>query len=193
MLQNVLSFFLLISTSVYASSIFPYIEPVSVEINSKPQIIVNEVVVDKSEQKTVVQEPTNENLDSDADGIFDTQDKCPDTSKGFIIDNYGCPQIPVLDVDFSLHGEKLTDEILLELENMADFLKENQNFQVVIYGYANSQVDEENNKALSKKRANIIKKALISHGISSTKLTAIGKGNATTNTTNPYIEIELIN
>lgn len=194
MLQNVLSFFLLITTSVYASNSFPYIKPVSVEINPKPQIIINEVVVKKETPNKVVQKPANENLDSDLDGILDVQDKCPDTSTGFIIDNYGCPQIPVVNIDFNLHGDTLTDEILLELENMADFLKENQNFQVVIYGYANAQDNDEDNKVLSRKRATIVKKALISHGISSTKLTAIGKGSTdTTNIVNPYIEIELIN
>ena len=80
-------------------------------------------------------------------------------------------------------------------------LKKNKSYQVIIYGYTDSIGDKIKNKLLSQRRANAIKEGLMSHGISATKLTAIGKGEANPIADNMYakgreknrrIEIELI-
>ena len=89
----------------------------------------------------------------------------------------------------------------IELENFAQFLIKNFSYQVIIYGYTDSIGSEESNKILTKKRADGIKNILIKHNVSSTKLTAIGKGekkplqsniNQSGRTINNRVEIELI-
>ncbi len=80
-------------------------------------------------------------------------------------------------------------------------MKKNTNYQVIIYGYTDSVGDENDNKTLSQKRANTVKKGLMTLGVSATKLTAIGRGeespiadntDAEGREKNRRIEIELI-
>lgn len=140
-------------------------------------------------------------LDSDDDGIADSKDKCPDTSKDFVVDGYGCPQTATLKVNFAPNKYNVSDELINDLQNFALFLKENPGYQVIIYGYTDSSGNKVANKELSQNRANAVKEALSRYGINTTKMTAIGKGEAdpiADNTTkegraqNRRIEVELL-
>lgn len=146
----------------------------------------------------------NENgceLDSDNDGVVDSKDKCPDTTKDFMVDGYGCPQTATLKVTFESGAYKLTDKIVKEVEEFALFLKNNRGYQVVIVGYTDNKGNAKQNKALSQKRADSVKQALLRYGIKETRLTAVGRGienpvadNATPEgrAANRRIEVELI-
>ena len=115
-------------------------------------------------------------VDSDDDGVVDSKDQCPKTSKDFMVDGYGCPQTATLRVHFASAKYNITDSIINDLQYFALFLKENKGYDVIIYGYTDSVGDANKNKALSQKRANTVKEALVRYGIKSTRLTAIGKG-----------------
>ena len=147
----------------------------------------------------------NENgceLDSDGDGVFDFRDKCPGTPKGFKVDNDGCPLSATLEVHFPSNGYEISPSLIDDVKVFANFLKENPSYKrVIIRGHTDSSGDEAKNKILSQNRANSVKEALMSYGISEGRLTAIGKGsmhpvadNATPEgrAQNRRIEVELI-
>lgn len=115
-------------------------------------------------------------LDSDGDGVFDYKDKCPNTAPEFKVDMDGCPLTATLQVNFPTNEYAVTDSLIGELKSFGQFLKENPHYRVIIRGHTDSSGDEELNKVLSQNRANSIKEALISYGIDSSRLIAIGKG-----------------
>lgn len=174
-MQYILFFLISISTFLEAAPEFQFIKPISVEsshikVTTPSQTITQQAQTAESQMQEV------RLLDSDKDGIVDTKDTCPDTQENFIVDNHGCPQIPALNIKFESKQYDINDEVLDAVEDLSNFLKEHTNYQVVIYGYTDSIGDEVDNQILSQKRADTVKEALIFHGISSTKLTAIGKG-----------------
>lgn len=177
----------LFSFTLLASDEYPYIQPISVEQTTQldtAQIIdLNQV---KSPQTKKVK------IDTDGDGVIDELDKCQKTSKKFIVDNYGCPQTLKLLIHYDVNSSEIDTKYLQNIKTLTKFLQENPNYQVVIYGY--SDFENPDNKLLAKKRAKSVKSALIEEGISSTKLTAIGKTQSFKNKqgNSTHIEIELI-
>ena len=122
------------------------------------------------------EEKPKQELDSDGDGVFDYKDKCPNTAPDFKVDMDGCPLTATLQVNFPTNEYAVTDSLIGELKSFGQFLKENPHYKVIIRGHTDSSGDEELNKVLSQNRANSIKEALISYGIDSSRLIAIGKG-----------------
>ncbi|MDY0117109.1 MAG: OmpA family protein [Sulfurimonadaceae bacterium] len=184
---------------------FSFIQPVSVEnapviekIKPKPEPKPEPV---KKIKKEKPKEKPKEELDSDGDGVVDSKDRCPNTSKMFKVDGYGCPQTATLSLTFPPSEHKVTQKLIKDVEIFAQFLKENKGYQVVIVGYTDSQGKKDTNKVLSQKRANSVKEVLVRYGIKETRLTAVGRGienpvasNATAEgrAANRRIEIELI-
>ncbi len=209
-------FIILLSIFIISCAKVQDLKPISVEKSSSSKITTQYAPVKNytnETEKSAREEPEKEakqkesaevatsDVDSDNDGVLNQNDQCTETSNGFIIDNKGCPQTSAPHIKFASKRFDVTDEIIEELEELASFLKENKNYQVIIYGYTDSVGDELKNKILSQKRAKAVKKGLIAHGVSATKLTAIGKGeenpiadNADANgrEKNRRIEIELI-
>jgi len=205
------------SLFVYASQDFPFIEPLSVEVAphhhlQKVEKVIVQPPKDVAPAGAKVEAPLIEeslNLqedeivfpDSDNDGVFDANDKCPNTTEGFVVDGDGCPKKATIHVVFGPDQYTVVASMQPEIKKFADFLKENKGYQVLIYGYTDSRGDDQANKILSQKRADAIMNALIENGVSSTKLTAIGRGEQNPIASNMYklgreknrrIEIELI-
>jgi len=63
-----------------------------------------------------------------------------------------------------------------ELKDLVDYLKLKPNIKIEIQGHTDSDGPSESNMALSKKRANTIKRYLISKGIKEERLKTIGHG-----------------
>jgi len=185
--------FILIPFLATAFSEFKYIKPISVEKApvivekkvKKEEVIENsedllEELPDELEDKLPVEDSNKEEavviFDEDNDGVLDEDDKCPNTPKGFKVDKFGCPKTATLHVTFPPDEYKVTQDVLDEVKKFAEFLKENPGYQVIIYGHTDSRGEAEDNKILSQKRADSVKEALIEHGVSETRLTAIGMG-----------------
>lgn len=183
--------------SLFAAEEFPYIKPISVEYPTKIQSPALESkslkeniqdqdkdgVEDAKDKCPNTPEGIKVNkkgceLDSDGDGIFDSKDSCPNTKIGFIVDEKGCPSFKMPQLSFQTNEYKMTSEQINSLQEFADFLKKNPSYQVVIYAYAFDTTSKSENKSLSQKRAQAVQNALLSLGISSVKLTAIGMGEA---------------
>ena len=115
-------------------------------------------------------------LDSDNDGITDEVDECPATPYGFKVNKAGCGIKKTLEVHFESDSARLTSFSMQKIKEFADYMKKMPEISVTIEGYTDSSGDPKKNMQLSQKRANSVKKALISYGVSPDRLTAVGKG-----------------
>jgi outer membrane protein OmpA-like peptidoglycan-associated protein len=176
-LKSYLLLFFTLTLLAHAEETFSYIVPVSVE--KAPAQTISESIKPqetKTQPSEVVLVNTLTTKDSDADGITDDKDLCQKTPKFFRVDSAGCPEQALLPVHFDADASALLDTHIKNVKEFAEFVKKNKEYQIIIYNYTNDQGEPTANRTLSQKRANAIKEALIRNGVSSTKLTAIGRG-----------------
>ncbi len=185
-----------INAKEITSADFPFILPVSVEkieVSVQADISLNTQKTEKEQDddndgvinrydkcsQTPVGEEVDSNgctPDSDKDGIYDDRDECPDTPTNFIVDENGCPQVISLKVYFIQANHTVSSAYQEDIKEFASFLKDNQSYQVIIYGFTADKEGATNHKELSQRRANAVMNTLIKHGVKLTKLTAIGMG-----------------
>jgi len=118
-------------------------------------------------------------LDSDGDGIADYLDKCPGTAQGVKVDNNGCKldaRIELRGVNFGNNSAKLTGASSNVLDDMARTLKRYPNQKVEVAGHTDSRGARSYNVSLSQKRADAVRKYLVSQGVAGGNLTARGYG-----------------
>ena len=115
-------------------------------------------------------------LDSDNDGVIDKLDKCPNTPKGFSVNQVGCASKKILDIKFNSNSYQILPSSNTKLDNFANFLKTNLDFKATIVGYTDNTGSSSQNQILSQRRALEVKKALVARGVKASRLKAIGKG-----------------
>ncbi len=122
-------------------------------------------------------------MDSDRDGVVDSMDACPNTSRNLAVDSRGCVILDAsqreqtLAVHFDTNQSVVKDEYQIEIEEFADFLREYNNTTVVIEGHTDSDGAEDYNQALSERRANAVMNVLINrYRIAASRLSAVGYG-----------------
>ena len=130
--------------------------------------------------------------DTDNDGVPDIIDNCPNTPKGVVADEYGCPVAVSLigyltmelRVFFERNSNELQTKYLPEVEKVAEKMHSNPELVVVLSGHtseleaAHASVDiyGEMNQAkvdkrqLGRDRAQIIKTALVKRNIATDKI-----------------------
>jgi len=113
-------------------------------------------------------------IDSDGDGVPDSLDKCPDTTKGAKVDANGCPiiektaeqieaeKMKVAPVYFDSNKATFTAQENVKIEKIVSLLKENNNYNVKIFGYADALGNDAYNLNLSKSRVNSVVKSILS-------------------------------
>jgi hypothetical protein len=125
-------------------------------------------------------------LDSDGDGVPDYLDKCPGTPRGVPVDDTGCPPegITVMGDEWMVSGEilfavnkaNLTQKAESLLDRAVSFLQKNSQYHVEIQGHTDSTGPLAWNMELSKRRAEAVKKYLVSKGVAADRLTTKGFG-----------------
>jgi OmpA-OmpF porin, OOP family len=120
----------------------------------------------------VVEQPK----DSDGDGVFDREDKCPGTPKGATVDEFGCWVIK--DVKFDFDKSNIKPEFYPGLDQVVKVLKENTNMKVKVevQGHTDSVGTQQYNQKLSERRAMSVMNYLVSKGIARNRLSASGYG-----------------
>ncbi len=127
-------------------------------------------------------------MDSDHDGVNDCDDKCPDTPAGTVVGPDGCPQKVVIDlrgVNFKFDRPKTgehnidptlqvpTADSVAILDQAVDALKRYPDMKVELDGHTDSVGTDAYNQKLSERRAQIVADYLTSHGIDSSRITAV--------------------
>ncbi len=115
-------------------------------------------------------------LDSDHDGIVDYKDKCENTPTGVNVDPHGCPLKQTLKLYFKSSSDKILKNSYGEVKRFANFLKKNPGYKVKIIGHTDSIGKAVTNMALSIKRAEAVKAALVAEGIDASRIVATGRG-----------------
>jgi OOP family OmpA-OmpF porin len=127
----------------------------------------------KSKQETHVTAPTQKPQNNK------TQDLKNSVS---IIQNISATQTQTqaenlnLHIKFETNSYSLDEKSKKEIKKFAQILKSNLSHNIQITGYADSLGEAIENQYLSEKRANIVKNMLITEGVPSYRLSAIGKG-----------------
>lgn len=121
--------------------------------------------------------------DSDGDGVKDSDDTCPETAG--LAGNGGCPEVKeevkkvlalaVKSIQFNSGSDVLKQSSHSSLNQVATLMAEND-FNLKLSGYTDNTGKEDSNLALSKKRADAVKRYLINKGVSTFRLSADGFG-----------------
>ena len=128
-----------------------------------------------------VQSASPANPDLDGDGVLNERDKCPNTRSGVVVDIDGCEVEAVIaleGVHFDFDSATLRPEAMAILDKAADLLQTQERVVVEVAGHTDSVGDEAYNQGLSERRANAAKEYLESKGITATRLSALGYGEA---------------
>lgn len=112
--------------------------------------------------------------DSDGDGVLDKDDRCPNTPKGAPVDAHGCWKIGMVFFEFDKADIKPQFEPLLD--EIARVLKQNPDLKLRVIGSTDSLGTEEYNYKLGLRRAENVKRYLVSKGVSPDQLIVISVG-----------------
>ncbi|MFT5120042.1 MAG: OOP family OmpA-OmpF porin [Psychrobacter glaciei] len=130
--------------------------------------------------------------DTDNDGVPDELDNCPNTPKGVVVDEYGCPvAVSLIDyltmelrVFFEQNSNELQTKYLPEVEKVTEKMHSDPELVVVLSGHisepeaAQKSVDidgktnqvKADKRLLGRERAQVIKTALINRNIAADKI-----------------------
>jgi len=124
--------------------------------------------------------------DSDGDGLDDSRDRCPNQAGS--VDNGGCPGMQAADrqvlevamraVQFDTGKATFKSDSYSVLNQILDIMQRYPSYYISIEGHTDSSGSASLNQSLSEKRAKACKDYLVSKGISSSRLSYVGYGEA---------------
>ena len=113
-------------------------------------------------------------LDADKDGVLDPLDKCPQTPRTAAVDEKGC--WATAEILFDFDSAIIKPQFHPALADAITVLQNNPDLKIEIQGNTDNTGPESYNKILSEKRAQTVKEYMISKGIASDRLKAVGFG-----------------
>jgi outer membrane protein OmpA-like peptidoglycan-associated protein len=105
--------------------------------------------------------------------------------------NYEMVSLP--NVQFKTNEDILLPTSAIELQKLAEYLIKNEELTAEILGHTDNVGDSKSNQILSQKRAESIKRFLVSLGVNGKRLAAIGKGDSQPKSSNDSEEGRLMN
>jgi OOP family OmpA-OmpF porin len=131
-------------------------------------------------------------VDADMDGVTDDMDKCPGTLKGAKVDGQGCvveeQKISLPNIEFESGKTVLAPGGKDKLEAVVEFLNNQGEVQVDVFGHTDAQGKDSYNQALSEGRAKSVMEYLVSRGVSASRLSSKGFGETQPIATNETVE-----
>lgn len=116
--------------------------------------------------------------DADKDGVSDENDKCPGSPSGSTVNEWGCSlsEKAVIRLNIEFESGKTTVPATGDIEKVALFMKKYADTKVEIAGHTDSLGQRSKNVILSQKRAEAVAAAIVSNGIDSGRVKAVGYG-----------------
>ena len=148
---------------------FPLIQPLSVE-RAPAKVVTSVQAKEIAKQEKIKIETKNALNSNDSDEFAKTQ---------------------LLDISFAIGSASISENSISKIMEFTNYLKQNKGYQVVLYGYVDSEKQKYANLVLSQKRVDNVISVLIENGVSSTRLTAVGKGEVDS-AGNPRVEALII-
>jgi len=112
--------------------------------------------------------------DTDGDGVWDGCDKCPDTPKGVQVKEDGCPKkcdlSPLEGISFRFDKSDIIPSPSPILDMAVEIIKGCPMSKIEIQGHTDWMGSDDYNMKLGQRRADIVRKYLVDHGIEADRL-----------------------
>lgn len=122
-------------------------------------------------------------VDSDGDGVNDSQDRCANTPSTDRVDAFGCTLFDektvssALDMLFAHDSYKIANPQSQQVKNFADFMQQYPDTRVTIEGHTSLVGTDAYNQTLSERRADAVKRLLVEqYGITADRIQTVGYG-----------------
>jgi outer membrane protein OmpA-like peptidoglycan-associated protein len=142
----------------------------------KAETIIKTVEVAAPVAEPVIIKPSDK--DSDGDGVYDENDRCPNTESGKQVDQRGCPAILLTmhGINFNTDSSKILPDSESLLAQAKTALQDSVGVSVIIEGHTDNIGTPSYNQLLSERRAKAVLEFLVANGIEKERLVSIGKG-----------------
>ncbi|MEC6832155.1 OmpA family protein [Photobacterium toruni] len=123
-------------------------------------------------------------FDNDSDGVINQRDHCPKTPIDAVVDNNGCPtyidssEQNGIHILFANDSSEIPENYMQNIKNMSKFLVKYPKTHIELKGYASPVGNTAYNISLSKRRASVIRQALINEGIAPSRIKTVGFGDS---------------
>jgi len=117
--------------------------------------------------------------DDDNDGVANSKDACPNSRPGAVVGSDGCEVKVVIElqgVHFDTDKSTLKPESIDILNAAVKTLGEHGSIMVEVAGHTDSRASDAYNQALSQRRAEVVYKYLVAHGVADSRMTWKGYG-----------------
>ena len=145
-------------------------------------------VVEKAAPVVVAPAPVETPKDSDADGVIDSLDECPNTMAKAKVDSVGCMTLVNLNINFDTNKSDIKDSYNTRIVEFANMLKANPKLKATIGAHTDSVGSDAYNQKLSERRAASTVEALKALKVDTSKIKAVGYGETRPVATNATAE-----
>lgn len=138
-----------------------------------PEPIIKTVEVQAPVPAPIIIKPS----DKDGDGVYDENDRCPNTEAGKKVDQRGCPEtlLTLTGINFSSDSSKILQDSDAILATAVKVLMDSD-VSVIVEGYTDNVASTTYNQLLSERRAKTVREYFIAHGVQAERLIAVGHG-----------------